>query len=394
MKIKAIETFSVTLPFRFAFGHSLATRAHSTNLFVRVTLDDGTQGYGEGVPRAYVTGENSQDAGALIEQVYAPQLIGLDVSEPALVISALEQTFIELGLTDKPLGASWCAIELAVIDAVARAHKMRVCNWFGPIVSNRIRYGGVVPFGGRKTQMAMLLAYKLAGFKTVKVKVGKSREDDLAKVTLARKIMGPEAILRVDANCAWNIDRTLQAAEDFRPFQVASYEQPVPPDKLEWLQTLTAQIPEQIVADESLCTLAQAEMLASERICSAFNVRISKVGGMLAAQKMVAIADRHGIKCHLGAQVGESGILSAAARVFAACNQPFENYEGSMNGILLRQDVTAENLTVGFGGLGDLSYARKENFGLGFSVAEGTLESWVQEERSASPEPILVVKTI
>ena len=50
MNIKAIETFSVTLPFRFAFGHNLAARAESTNLFVRVTLDDGTQGYGEGVP--------------------------------------------------------------------------------------------------------------------------------------------------------------------------------------------------------------------------------------------------------------------------------------------------------------------------------------------------------
>src|ERR1700758_1920030 len=99
MKIKAIETFLVTLPFRFAFGHSLATRADSTNVFVRVTLDDGTQGYGEGVPRDYVTVENSQDAGSIIEKDYAPRLIGLDVSEPAVVITALEQTFAELSLT-------------------------------------------------------------------------------------------------------------------------------------------------------------------------------------------------------------------------------------------------------------------------------------------------------
>ena len=70
----------------------------------------------------------------------------------------------------------------------------------------------------------------------------------------------------------------------------------------------------------------------------------------------------------MGAQVGESGILSAAARVFAACNKPFENYEGSMNGFLLKQDVTSENLTVGFGGIGTLSrFARLDKYGFGFS---------------------------
>ena len=378
MKIKAIETFLVTLPFRFSFGHSLATRAQSTNLFVRVTLSDGTQGYGEGVPRDYVTGESAEASQMLLEEQFAPLLNGMDVSDVTAVIETLKHTFLDLGLDTHPRGAAWCALELAVLDATSKAHGRTVADCLGPIVQQRIRYGGVIPFGGKNATLGMLLFYRAYGFKTVKVKVGKDLATDVAKVKLARKIMGEDAIVRVDANCAWTVDQALQAAEAFAPYRVASYEQPVDPKDLAGMKKITANVEAQVLADESLCTIAQAEMLAREKICSAFNVRISKVGGLLAAQRMVDIAREHGIKCHLGAQVGESGILSAAARTFAVVNPRFENYEGSMNAFLLRKDLTAENLTVGPGGFGDLSYRCRQEKGFRFSIGEGTLESWAQ----------------
>jgi muconate cycloisomerase len=385
MKVKSVETFLVTLPFRFAFGHSLATRADSTNVIVRVTLDDGTQGYGEGVPRDYVTGENAVVARESIEQLYAPRLIGVDVSDRMALLAVLDDVFAELQLEKHARGASWCAMELAVLDAACKAQGARVIDWFGPVVNERIRYGGVIPFGGKRAVLGMLWFYKLYGFKTVKLKVGKTLEDDERLVAMARKIMGPDAIIRVDANCAWTADHTLRAAELFRKYGVASYEQPVPHDDLAGLQKITANLPEQVLVDESLCTVQQAEHLAAEKICSAFNVRLSKVGGFSAAKKIVNIAERHGIFVHLGAQVGESGILSAAARTFAMVNKQFENYEGSMNGFLLKSDLTNENLTVGLGGYGDLKYARRERAGFGISIAEGSLESWsLQKPMTAS----------
>jgi muconate cycloisomerase len=79
---------------------------------------------------------------------------------------------------------------------------------------------------------------------------------------------------------------------------------------------------------------------------------------------MVAMAKQFGINCHLGAQVGESGILSAAGRIFACINDPFKNYEGSDNMFLLKKDITKENLTVGLRGLGRLPLG----LGLGITV--------------------------
>src|SRR5437016_5852586 len=98
MNISAIEILTVNLPFRFAFKHSLASRSSSTNLIVRVKLSDGTAGYGESIPREYVSGETIESAAENIEKRLGPQLVGLDVSDLATVRTQLGDKFRELGL--------------------------------------------------------------------------------------------------------------------------------------------------------------------------------------------------------------------------------------------------------------------------------------------------------
>jgi muconate cycloisomerase len=124
------------------------------------------------------------------------------------------------------------------------------------------------------------------------------------------------------------------------------------------------------MADESLCTVSDARHLAEKKIVSAFNIRLSKVGGILAAREIAAVAKAAQIKCQMGAQVGESGILSAAGRTFASLYPDFENYEGSNNFFLLKEDITAENLNVCWGGKGQVL----KKAGLGITVIPERLE--------------------
>jgi L-Ala-D/L-Glu epimerase len=51
-----IEVRHVSIPMRYRFGHARAARAVADNIVVQVTLSDGTSGFGEAVPRQYVTG--------------------------------------------------------------------------------------------------------------------------------------------------------------------------------------------------------------------------------------------------------------------------------------------------------------------------------------------------
>lgn len=391
MKINQIKAFAVRLPFRFSFGHSLASRNSSLNVIVKVEVEEEATGkraigYGESVPRDYVTGETTEGALKAIREEYTPRLLGTAFTAPLDALVKLQQMFSDLGLTEKPRGASWCAVELAILDAVARLNGLSVASILSmndvvrlsrkgnfqnatASISPYATYGGVVPFSGKLSLFGILLFFKAYGFKTVKVKVGRDWDKDLERLKLARKIMGEECVLRVDANCAWTVEETLYFAEKMRRFNVASIEQPVPAEDIAGMQRLTREIPETIVADESLLTLKDAKTLISVRGADAFNIRLSKVGGLSAAVQMVDLARANDVGCLLGAQVGESAILSAAGRAFACVKGPLDNCEGSFNRFLLKSDLSVEDTTIKQGGRAFLP----EGPGLGITVDENKL---------------------
>ncbi|HEY9758062.1 MAG TPA: enolase C-terminal domain-like protein [Oculatellaceae cyanobacterium] len=380
MKIVSLEARVIKLPFRFSFKHSLASRNFSENLIVRAVLSDGSRnhvGYGESIPRDYVTGETVQAALARLEREFAPRFLQRQIDDPKSLLQIMQNEFADLKLISVPAGSAWCALELALLDAFGHATSQPLSAFFGGVKrchpARGIRYGGVIPFGGKKAVTALLWFYKLFGFQTVKLKVGKTEDADLELVSIARRILGPDAILRVDANCAWTADQTMQMAEKMKPFAVASIEQPVPADDIEGLIRISQSIETPIMVDESLCTISQAKDLTAQKACKAFNVRISKVGGFLSAQAIVDIARSNGLIVQMGAQVGESGILSAAGRAFSSVNETFDNCEGSNNLFLLKQDVTLENLNVGLGGWGSVL---KGN-GLGVTVRSAHLPKFL-----------------
>lgn len=353
LRIERLAAHLVELPFRFRFGHALASRASSVNLVVVVQLVDGSVGYGEGVPREYVTGETPESAFARVVDEYGPALLGREL--PARSTASGLRALRDALHANRPApGAAWCAIETALLDAIGRSTGRPAADLLGGAVRRTVRYGAVAPFASGPTLAAMLLFFRLYGFRDVKLKLGRGIAQDIATVRLARQILSPDVGVRADVNCAWSADVALAMAERLRPFGIESYEQPVGADDLAGLTRLTAALPEDVVVDESLCTPADARKLIAARACSVLNVRVSKCGGPLAALELVELATRAGLVCQLGAQVGESGILTAAGRLVATVAEPgFRHHEGADNLFLLRRDLTIENLTVRPGGRGD-----------------------------------------
>src|SRR6185503_7490930 len=67
MRVKEIIAWQVRIPLKKPIQHASHTRTETDNIVVRVTLADGTIGFGEGVPREYVTGETIESALALLK---------------------------------------------------------------------------------------------------------------------------------------------------------------------------------------------------------------------------------------------------------------------------------------------------------------------------------------
>ncbi|MFH0910100.1 MAG: enolase C-terminal domain-like protein [Planctomycetota bacterium] len=170
----------------------------------------------------------------------------------------------------------------------------------------------------------------------MKLKVGFA--DDGERVTGVRRILGGRVDLRADANGAWSVETALAQCGRLRAQGVSSIEQPVSAANHAGLARVRREGGLSVMADESLCTRADADALIAEGACDLFNVRLAKNGGFSGALAMLARARKAGLGAQLGVLVGETSILAAAEQEFLAGIGPLRHHETGFPRFLLQGD--------------------------------------------------------
>jgi muconate cycloisomerase len=351
--------FQVRIPLRKPVRHASHERGSTDNVVIRCVLDDGTEGFGEGVPRDYVTGETIDGALDLLSRC---DLRG-QWQEPDTFTRAVEQAE-RLRLPDVPGddrrcqgNAARCALEMAVLDAYARRFGepfSAVTQVAAPELSRPrrwVRYSAVLtsmktPWKLRLTGLTLWVY----GIRHVKMKVGLAGQDDAKRLRLLRWLLGRKIDVRLDANEAWTRGEVFNRIRELEPFGISSVEQPVPHADADVLAEVRRQIKVPIMLDESLCGMVDAERAAFAGTCDLFNLRLSKCGGFLPTLRLAQFARAKGMGYQLGCQVGETAVLSAGGRHFASSVSDIRYLEGSYDRYLVREALARENLTFRWGG--------------------------------------------
>jgi L-alanine-DL-glutamate epimerase-like enolase superfamily enzyme len=263
---------------------------------------------------------------------------------------------------------AFCALETAWLDAAGQTWGQPLTNLFGSRTEERVIYSAVLPLaaGPQLTQFLQLVWSQ--GMRYIKLKVGE--DSDLETLAQARRELGEEVDLRVDANGAWSAAEAIARLREMAPFRLSAMEQPVAKEDFEGLRQVQEALDIPIMADESVCTLEDAKKLIQLQACQMFNLRLSKMGGITSAIRIKEAAEAAGIRCQLGCQVGETSILAAAGRHFAFTQGPLTYLEGSFAPFLLTRDPVQKPVAFGRGGVG-LPLAGP---GLGIRVLEDVLD--------------------
>src|SRR5262245_35536400 len=287
-----LELFAVDLPFKAAFRHAAAARTTSGSLFLRARLDGGAEGWGESLPRPYVSGEQREQAFALLRDRILPALPGRTFASPAELAAFLEgcdgKAPPEWVRPDVPQSSAWCTVDLALLDAFGRAAGEPVrlgAAAAGPKADGapavRNRYSGVVSAGRGWPYALSLLKMRAFGSPHVKLKL--ERDGAVQAARTARRLLGRRVDLRVDANMAWDAEQALALIGELRGVGIRSFEQPVASGDLAGLARLVAESSAGIVVDEGLTDRDSLRRFVARRACTGANVRISKCGGLVAA---------------------------------------------------------------------------------------------------------------
>jgi muconate cycloisomerase len=383
--VTELQLFAVDLPFKVAFRHAAAARTTSESLFLRVGLDSGAEGWGESLPRAYVSGESREGAFALLRNSILPGLLGRTFQSLPDLVSFLEKCDgkapTDWVAPEVAQTSAWGSVDLALLDAFGRAFGEPVSLGGQPSggALKRYRYSGVVSAGRGWPYAVSLLKMRAFRFPHVKLKV--EHDGTLPAARTARRLLGRRADLRVDANMAWNVEQALEAISQLRSVGIRSFEQPIAADDLAGLARLVAETSAQIVVDEGLTDRDSLQRFISQRACTGANVRISKCGGLVGANARCREALDAGLMLQVGCQVGESSLLSAAhltlLQALAPLTPGVRYAEGCFGRHLLREDPGSPLVQFGYGGRPP---RRPAGPGLGVQVDQAMLERWAVDQ--------------
>jgi L-Ala-D/L-Glu epimerase len=371
-RIARFELLAVDLPLRKPFKHAAAERWLSESVFLKCVTESGAVGFGESLPREYVTGETRDGSFALLREAVLPKLVGRSFASLAEVQEFLgrcdgraPRAWVE---PDVPQSAAWCAVDLALLDAFGRAFGARPLEKEAVVLPDGFRYSGVLSLEGRARVAFGAIRQRLYGLRQLKLKVARETTDDA--VRRVRRACGPGAELRVDVNMGWTLAEALQRVPAWSRLGICAFEQPLAPDDVEGARRLCAETGACVIADEGFATRESLERLIERRACAGVNARISKCGGLVATLARCYQALDAGLDVQLGCQVGESSLLSSAQLVLASALLRVRFAEGCFGRHLLQEDPASPLLQFGFGGRPP---ALPSGAGLGVAIDERRL---------------------
>jgi O-succinylbenzoate synthase len=179
------------------------------------------------------------------------------------------------------------------------------------------------------------------GCRTAKVKVaerGQTLADDLARVEAVRDALGPDGLVRVDANGAWDVDEAVRAiaAIDRAAGGLEYVEQPVA--SVEDLAAVRRRATVPVAADESI---RRAEDPYRVRDLEAADVAVLKVQPLGGVRACLRIAEDIGLPVVVSSAI-ESSVGIAAGVALAAALPELHHASGLATVQMLTDDVATE----------------------------------------------------
>jgi L-alanine-DL-glutamate epimerase-like enolase superfamily enzyme len=310
--IEALETAVVRMPLDERLAVHGARHVHAVSEFVvvRLRLRSGAYGYGEVSATRNWSGEDADSAVHFIRDVLASSLLGRPV-HPVARLTAL----MDRALSGNPFTKA--AVNTAAWDALGRSLGLPVAALLGGPYRTEIPVKISLSGDGERLEDCHAAA-RDKGFAAFKVKVGKDLTGDLARVRLARQLVGGETFLGADANGGWSRVQASRALPCLRDLGLAMIEQPVAAADVAGLASLRgAGLP--VLVDESVYGPADLVRVLRQEAADGVSLYVGKSGGLEALVASAVLATHFGLDVVIGSNA-EMGIGSAAmVHAAAAC---------------------------------------------------------------------------
>ena len=244
-----------------------------------------------------------------------------------------------------------CALDLAYQDLYARKKSKKLYELWGYDIGNNPLTNYTI---GIASIAEMISKIKELPWPIYKIKLG--TKEDIKIIKELRK--HTDAVFRVDANCGWTVDETINNANALKKLGVEFIEQPLKADHWEGHREVFLNSSLPIIADES-CQV-ESDVAKCHKHFHGVNVKLVKCGGLTPAKRMLLHAKKLGMKAMVGCMTESSVGISAIAHLL-----PLLDYVDMDGALLLDNDigsgVTIDNGIVKYSNLNGIGAVLKES---------------------------------
>jgi L-alanine-DL-glutamate epimerase-like enolase superfamily enzyme len=283
-----------------------------TSTVVRVVTDAGVDGFGEVCPLgpAYLPAHAAGAQAALAE--LAPAVVGFEVWNHAGIQARMDSALMGHAYAKS-------AIDVACCDAAGKIVGLPVCELLGGRLQTEFPLYFAVPLGPVGEMVEYVAARRAEGIHRFQLKLGADPYEDASRTQAVVASTGPEDVVVADANGGWRLQDAVVAARLLDGLERVFFEQPCP--TLEECLIVRERTTLPMVLDESITDLQTLLRAYQARAMEAFNLKVSKVGGLTRAKLMRDLAQELGLSLTIEDAWG-GDIVTAAVAHLAASTRP------------------------------------------------------------------------
>lgn len=312
MRVTAHRLAMLRVPLLSPFRTALRQVDQVEDVVVLLESDGGKLGYGSAPATRAITGQDHSSIIASLENELLPWIQGQEFGDLDSLLS-----LFSLAPSDNVNARS--ALEIASFDLAAQAQEVPLVTFLGGGPS-RLETGITISVDQPEAMVARALDALERGFHALKLKVGSSPEQDIARVAQIADAVAGKAVLYLDANQAWTGDQALEVinALSARGICVDLLEQPVPASDIAGLAKVRLALDTPVMADESVFDARDAASLIEAGAADILNIKLVKSAGIGGALRIADTAANAGASCMMGCMLESAIGVSAAAHVAAA----------------------------------------------------------------------------
>lgn len=267
--------------------------------FVRVTADDGVQGWGQ------VSPYHADISCTILHRQVAPWSLGRDTQDIEGLADLVPEK--EHKFPGSHLYRALCGVETALWDLRGKREGKSVCELLGGTPRRLRAYASsmrrdITP----RDEAARLVALRdRYGFDAFKFRVGAEYGHDVDEwpgrteeiIPAVRGALGGDATLLVDANSAFSVKRAIEVGRMLQDYGVVHYEEPVSYWDLEGTRAVRVALDLDVTGGEQDCYLPLWKHIVDMRAVDIVQPDVCYMGGMVRTMRVAAMAHAAGLPC-------------------------------------------------------------------------------------------------